>query len=217
MKRKILIGIVGVIALVAAAPFVMKPPKVSKEAIASSVTRTPALMDRAWALPAAAAFKRTLVSQSNGSVCGPASLANTFRSLGETATTEPQVLAGTGLCPSGTCVMGLTLDQLATVARKHTSRKVTVLRGLTADAFREQMRLSNDPKRRYVINFTRKPIFGGGGGHHSPIGGYLEKEDLVFVLDVNHDYGPWLIERDRLFAAQDTLDGKKKRGMLRIE
>jgi hypothetical protein len=38
---------------------------------------------------------------------------------------------------------------------------------------------------------------------------------LVFVLDVNHDYGPWLIERDRLFAAQDTLDGKKKRGMLR--
>ena len=127
------------------------------------------------------------------------------------------MLAGTGLCPTGTCVMGLTLDQLATVARKHTSRKVTVLRGLSAAAFREQMRLSNDPKRRYVINFTRKPIFGGGGGHHSPIGGYLEKEDLVFVLDVNRDYGPWLIERDRLFAAQDTLDGDKKRGMLRIE
>jgi len=34
-------------------------------------------------------------------------------------------------------------------------------------------------------NFNRAQIFGAGVGHHSPIGGYLEAEDLVFVLDVN--------------------------------
>jgi Phytochelatin synthase len=44
-----------------------------------------------------------------------------------------------------------------------------------------------------------------------------EAEDLVFVLDVNHDYQPWLVERARLFAAMDTWDGKKKRGLLLIE
>jgi hypothetical protein len=39
----------------------------------------------------------------------------------------------------------------------------------------------------------------------------------VFVLDVNADYQPWLIERSRLFAAIDTRDGDRKRGLLLIE
>ena len=56
--------------------------KVPPEAIQSSVTRTEALLDRAWQLPVAATFKRNVVWQSNESVCGPASLANVFRSLG---------------------------------------------------------------------------------------------------------------------------------------
>jgi hypothetical protein len=94
---------------------------------------------------------------------------------------------------------------------------VTVLRDLTPESFRDHMRLSNDPNRRYVVNFTRRPIFGAGGGHHSPIGGYLEAEDLVFVLDVNEDFKPWLIESSRLYAAVNTLDGGKKRGLLLIE
>ena len=67
------------------------------------------------------------------------------------------------------------------------------------------------------MNFSRKLIFGAGVGHHSPIGGYLEDEDLVFVLDVNPDYRPWLVERKRLFAAMDTDDGDNKRGLLLIE
>jgi hypothetical protein len=39
----------------------------------------------------------------------------------------------------------------------------------------------------------------------------------VFVLDVNAQYQPWLIEGTRLFAAVNTLDGEKKRGLLLIE
>ena len=41
--------------------------------------------------------------------------------------------------------------------------------------------------------------------------------DLVFVLDINRDFQPWLVERSRLFSAMDTLDGDKKRGLLLTE
>jgi hypothetical protein len=216
-KHRIIAAVVLVLGACGSAPFFLRPPKVPTAAIQSSVTRTPALIDRAWTLPAAAAYNREVLWQSNGSLCGPTSLANLFRSLGESATSVPRVLEGTGMCSTGVCIMGLTLDQVAEIARDHTHRQVTVLRDLTPDAFREHMRLSNDPHRRYVVNFTRRPIFGAGGGHHSPIGGYLEAEDLVFVLDVNEDFKPWLVESSRLYAAVNTLDGGKKRGLLLIE
>ena len=54
-------------------------------------------------------------------------------------------------------------------------------------------------------------------GKDCVVGRCVEAEDLVFVLDVNRDYLPWLVERARLFAAMDTWDGKKKRGLLLIE
>lgn len=70
-----------------------------------------------------------------------------------------------------------------------------------------------------MVNFTRGPLFGTGGGHHSPIAGYLVDEDLVLVLDVNEEYGPWLVKSERLYEAMNTLDtgAKKKRGLLLIE
>lgn len=220
MKRELMIALGVALVLCglgAGAGTALQSAKVTPELIQTSVTRTPALLERAWALPAAAAFGRKLDAQTNGSFCGPASLANIFRSLGEPATTEASVLQGTGKCRTGLCFMGLTLDELAEVARVRTARPVTVLRDLTLETFREHLRKSNDGSRRYVVNFTRKNIFGGGGGHHSPIGGYLEDQDLVFVLDVNGEYGPWLIQSARLFEALDTLDGKQKRGLLLIE
>ena len=218
MKRLRLFGMLGGVVLVAAALFVaLGPSQVPAEAIQSAVVRTPELIDRAWHLPIAATFAAEGSWQSNASRCGPASLANVFRSLGQSETTEAAVLDGTGKCWSGYCVVGLTLDELAELARAHTPRKVSVLRDLSPEAFREQLRLSNDLARRYIVNFSRESIFGGGAGHHSPVAGYLEAEDLVFVLDVNEDYRPWLIERERLFAAMNTLDGEKKRGLLLIE
>ena len=112
--------------------------------------------------------------------------------------------------------MGLTLDEVAELAVQTTeTEEVQVLRDLSPAAFRQHLRQSNDPSRRYLVNFTRKAIFGAGGGHHSPLGGYLEEEDLVLVLDVNRDFGPWLVERERLFRAIDTVDDSsgKKRGL----
>jgi hypothetical protein len=203
--------------LLGAGALVIGQSRVPSQAIASSVTRTPELMERAWHLPVAATFHSYVSWQSNGTRCGPAAVANAYRSLGEAASTEGKVLAGTGRCWTGVCILGLTLDELADVARANTSRKVTVLRDLSEAQFLEHLRRSNEPSRRYIVNFDRAQIFGAGVGHHSPIGGYLEAEDLVFVLDVNSDYQPWLVERKRLSAAVSTFDGDKKRGLLLIE
>ena len=216
MKRRYYFGILIATGLLGAGALVVGQSNVSPKAIASSVTRTPEVVERAWRLPVAATFNRQLTWQSNGSRCGPAAVANAYRSLGEAAITESKVLAGTGRCWTGLCILGLTLDELADVARVNTSRTITVLRDLSEDQFREHLRRSNETDRRYIVNFSREQIFGAGLGHHSPIGGYLELEDLVFVLDVNQDYQPWLVERTRLFAAQNTLDGAKKRGLLLI-
>jgi hypothetical protein len=218
MKRGLIFRVAAGIGLLCSVAYVVVlPPTVSPEAIQSSVIRAPELVDRAWQLPVATTFKTEVHWQSNGSLCGPASIANAFRSLGEEETTEAEVLYGTGRCWTGICFMGLTLDELAEVAQTKTDRDVSVLRDLTAEEFREHMKQANDPSRRYIVNFTRQKIFGDGVGHHSPIGGYLEAEDMVFVLDVNEDYKPWLIERDRLFSAMNTLDGDKRRGLLLIE
>jgi Phytochelatin synthase len=217
MKPRDFIGILVAVGLLGGGALVVGQSRVSPQLIESSVTRTPELVERAWRLPVATTFNRQLSWQSNGSRCGPAAIANAYRSLGEAASTEGKVLAGTGHCWTGVCILGLTLDELADVARANTRRKITVLRDLSEEQFREHLRRSNDPGRRYIVNFSRERIFGAGVGHHSPIGGYLESEDLVFILDVNPDYQPWLVERTRLFAAVNSLDGDKKRGLLLIE
>ena len=84
---------------------------------------------------------------------------------------------------------------------------------------RELMKRTNDPTRRFLVNFQRGLLFGKGTGHHSPIAGWLEAEDLVFVLDVNEKFGPWLVPTERLFEAVDSIDTNtdKKRGLLEIE
>ncbi|AJD40969.1 phytochelatin synthase protein [Rhizobium gallicum bv. gallicum R602sp] len=218
MKHGWIFGLIAGIGLSAAAVlYVVSPSKVSPDQIQASVTQAPDLINRAWMLPVAATFKSNVTWQSNGSRCGPASVANVFRSIGEEETTEAEVLDGTGKCWTGICFMGLTLDELADVAKAQTTRDVSVLRDLTSEAFREHMKRANDSGRRYIINFSREKIFGAGVGHHSPIGGYLETEDMVFVLDVNENFKPWLIERERLFSAMDTMDGDKKRGLLMID
>jgi hypothetical protein len=179
----------------------------------------PALLKKAWALPVAAAYQADIDFQKNGSVCGPTSLVNVLHSLKQPGNQE-SILQGSGFSTvMGYLPEGLTLDQLAEIARQKLQKKVTVLRNLDLAAFREQLKLANDPARRYVVNFSRAPLFGTGGGHHSPIAAYLDQEDLVLVLDVNRKYGPWLVKSDRLYEAMNTVDStaQKKRGLLLIE
>jgi hypothetical protein len=174
-----------------------------------------ALLARAWTLPAAHRIKPTFRSQRNGSTCGPASVANVFRSLSHDVD-EAKVLEGTGWCRTGVCFGGLTLDQLASVAATNPGHRPTVLRDLSFEQFTEQLRRSNDPDRRYIVNFHRGPLFRQGAGHHSPIGGYLEAEKLVFILDTNDSYRPFLVDARRLFQAMNTHDSSsgQTRGLL---
>jgi phytochelatin synthase len=179
----------------------------------------PALLEKAWGLPVAQLYRPGLEFQSNLSFCGPASMVNMMRSLG-VAADQRTVLADTGVTTLlGMVPGGVTLDQLGDIARRKLGRTVTVLRDLDREAFRAHLRRVNDPSRRYVINFARGPLFGRGGGHHSPIAGYLAGEDLVLVLDVNSKYRPWLVRPDRLYQAMDTIDRStgKKRGLLLVE
>ena len=181
--------------------------------------QNPALLKQAWALPVAVLYQPGIEYQRNASVCGPTSIANVLHSLQQPGDQEI-ILQGTGLSTVlGYLPQGVTLDQLADIAKLKLSRQVSVLRDLDLAGFREQMRHANDLSRRYVINFSRGPLFGSGGGHHSPVAGYLMDEDLVLVLDVNKKYGPWLVKSERLYAAMNTVDAgtQKKRGLLLIE
>ncbi len=180
----------------------------------------PTLLNKAWALPVAALYRAHLAYQRNQSFCGPASIANVAHSWGMPGD-QGDVLVGTGVKTYlGYLPSGLTLDQLAGVARhRFTNQRVTVLRGLDLATFRQHLMLANEPGRRYVVNFSREPLFGKGGGHHSPIAGYLVAQDLVLVLDVNQSFGPWLVKPARLLAAMNTMDedARSLRGLLLIE
>ncbi|HUS66215.1 MAG TPA: phytochelatin synthase family protein [Kofleriaceae bacterium] len=191
----------------------------------TSIERTPewkdpALLDRAWALPVARRYREAGIDyQKNGSFCGPTSVVNVLKSLG-LAADQTTILAGTetrtflGLLPGG-----VTLDKLADIARQKTGRRVTVLRDLDLAQLRAHLVKSNDPARRYIANFHRGPLFGRGGGHHSPIAGYLADADLALILDVNDDYRPWLVKAERLHDAVHTRDKSsgQSRGLLLIE
>ena len=226
--RKALLAVGVVVALFAGAVVVV-PPLVFSDGVdyshVASIKALPAyqdaaLLERAWALPVAAVYKKDGVDwQNNGSFCGPTSAVNVARSLGEPAD-QAHILDGTQLHTTlGMLWGGATLDQLADVVREKTGKQVTVLRDLTLAEFRAEMAKTNQPSLRYIVNFHRGPLFGKGGGHHSPIGGYLADQDLVLVVDVNEKYKPWLVPTERLFGAVDTVDKSsgKKRGLLRIE
>jgi hypothetical protein len=176
-------------------------------------------LDAAWALPVAAIYRRAgLLPQRGVYLCGPTSIVNVLRSLGDAA--DPRtVLDGTGLATLfGARLWGMTLDQLAQVVRAR-GRRATVRRDLDADAFRAELLLTNDPARRYIANFHRGPLLGWGGGHHSPLGGYLADRDPALILDVNRRFGAWLAPAERLHAAVTAVDSAtgSGRGLLRVE
>ncbi len=207
--------------MVGSATFALRPgrqPPAGFRSIRGDVAfQNPELLKRAWALPVAAMFT-PLASQTNPSACGPTSVANVSHSWGTARVSDDVAANGKG-CVGGFCFAGLTLEQLADAARATDSTwKIEVLHPETAQALRAELAQSNDPSRRYVINFDRFPLFGMGGGHHSPIGGVLDPEGLIFVLDVNEKLGPWLVTPERLFEAMDTVDSSsgQKRGLLRF-
>jgi hypothetical protein len=216
------IGIITAVLLIAAAAAarLWLSPEQYPDAVSIKTLvnyQDPALLQRAWALPEASRYSNPPLWQTNPSACGPTSAVNVLRSLGNANATYDDAAAKAG-CTFGLCIGGRTLDQLA-ASLEDPSRKVTVLRDLTVDQLRDELKHANDPNRRYIANFHRGPLFGKGGGHFSPVGGFLEDADAVFVLDVNQSYGPWLVPLERLQQAMNTRDrtSGRSRGLIRIE
>lgn len=154
-----------------------------------------------------------LLSQNFMSICGPTSVANVLRSMQVSTGRNPFRRFG---------VRAMSLDQLTSEAQEVVPSpwRVESVRPPTLGAFRDELRGANDENRRSIINFSRAPLFGHGGGHHSPLGGYLEDEDLAFVLDVNAGYGPWLVNSERLWEAVNTTadwSTGRTRGLARFE
>jgi hypothetical protein len=221
--RRIFRWVLAVVALFVAYPayFMIRgvffPPTFPIKPIQKTAAyQDPKLLAKAWELPVARSYKASLAYQRNGSTCGPTSLSDAERSFG-LASDERSILEGTGKCWSGMCWGGLSLDELAAIARRNTKHQVTVLRGLSYDDFRALLPRFNEPERRYIANFQRGMLMGKGTGHFSPIGGYLAEQDLVFVLDVNAKWKPWLVQPKRLFDAIDTKSSDGKRGLLLLE
>ncbi|MBE2253037.1 MAG: phytochelatin synthase [Myxococcus sp.] len=178
----------------------------------SASWRHPELLARAWSLPVARRYA-PLLSQGFTSICGPTSVANVLRSIGVRAGKNP--LRGFGVRP-------MSLDQVVRESAEVLPAPwgVRAVRPDSVEALRGELRASNDEACRFVVNFARGPLFGGGSGHHSPLGGYLEPEDLAFVLDVNRGFGPWLAPTERLFEAMNTVADfatGKTRGLARFE
>ncbi len=178
------------------------------------------LLEQAWKLPVAAVYRKTgLEKQMNGAFCGPATAVSVLRSLDVTEFSQDNVLAAAPITADKVLKMGTTIDELAAVLAKKTGNPVLVIRDIEYEEFRQHLVRSNAPASRYIINFHRPSLSGDGSGHHSPIGAFMESENLVLVLDVNEAYGPVLVAADRLFASMDTIDRRtgRKRGLIRIE
>lgn len=155
-----------------------------------------ALLQKAWELPIARLYA-PLLSQSITSICGPTSVANVLRSMGVQTGRNPFRRIG---------LRAMSLDQLVSESAEvvPSGWRVRAVRPRSVNELRAELRTANDEQHRFIANFSRVPLFGGGGGHHSPLGGYLEEEDLAFVLDVNARFGPWLVSTERLFDAIST-------------
>ena len=227
-RRNVLVVLLALVALLGGGALAVRERFNSEGAVDPSVAsiereagyQDPALLAQAWQLPVAQRYGPGGIDyQKNNSFCGPTSIVNVERSLGG-ADDQGHVLDGTGQRTIfGILPHGLTLDEEAAIARLRTGRNVTVLRDQSLDEFRAELTHANDPARRYIVNFSRRALFGRGGGHHSPIGGYLADRDLVLVVDVNARFHPWLVATERLWRAAHTTDSStgRSRGLLRIE
>lgn len=180
--------------------------------------QNPALLERAWQQPVAAAYRQRFEYQANGTFCGPATVVNLFHSLNIDRYTQENLFDNTTVWYWKARFLGLTLDEMAALIKADSGLDTVILRDLTREEFRARLREANKPTQRYLINFNRAPLFGVDIGHHSPIGGYLEDQGLVFVLDVLDEYKPFLVPTDRLYEAMDTIDSEtgKKRGLILV-
>ena len=156
--------------------------------------------------------------QQTWSTCGPAALGNVLASLGAPTASERALFGDDALGWWRALFTGMTLDELAALARANTAHSVAVLRPASLAELRTALADANAPGVRLIVNFDRAPVFGVSVGHFSPVGGYDPATGLVTLLDVTAGYGFSLVPDRLLFAGMQLTDpmSGQPRGLLRI-
>jgi hypothetical protein len=176
-----------------------------------------------------------LDTQQNLAFCGPASMAAVLNSLGiprpYAATLHPyRYFTQDNLFTPATqriksyalvSAQGMTLAEFTEFLNALGVRAVShYADGLEIEALRTLVRSAlENPARRLVVNYSRKPLGQVGDGHLSPVAAYDEASDSVLVLDVaKFKYPPTWVPLGELLQAMRTTDpdSGKSRGMVLI-
>jgi len=181
------------------------------------------LITEVWNLPVAQQYRDAVEYQRREGYCCPTTQRCILKSIPSIKTEDLPIMKGG---PAS-------IDKYCSIVDKIGNGQLssTVIYGDDKyQSFIETLKKVNDPKYRIAINFLRSSLFGMKsplwlpsnlllsifGGHFSPIIGYLEKEDLVAVFDVNHNYGLFLVKSERLYDSISTFDlsSGKSRGIV---
>jgi hypothetical protein len=186
------------------------------------------LIRRLWLTEVGKLFYHAVEYQKMEGFCGPATQRCLLKSIPGIKSEEiPPQVRGPSTVSKFAEVIGSIGDKAGITKTK------VVLASEGYEAFLDVLRKSNSPKFRVAANFLRSPLFGFVkpsflpintvltfmGGHFSPILGYFERENLVAVFDVNHTYGLWFVQPERLYSAIYTFDitSGLERGLVLVE
>lgn len=185
---------------------VSMPQAPERDAFSPELVTEGVVLDRALAGAPAHIYLRDFELQKSAASCGPASVRNVLVSLDRDVVSE-RALFGSDIAGwLRMQVLGMTLEQVATLLEHHEAGMVTVARDLDYATFIAHLERSNDPAWRYLVNFDRAPLFGVQIGHFSPLGGYNSASGMVTLLDVTPGYGMSLVPAPLLYAATATRD-----------
>ncbi|NEV61623.1 phytochelatin synthase family protein [Thiorhodococcus minor] len=189
------------------------------ERFASGVMTDGAALVQLQQAPLAQRFLRDFRTQALWSSCGPASLRNVLASLNRPVARERDLFQGDTLAWLRMLATGMTLDEVAALAKATGIGHVQVRRDLSEQDLRTLLRSLSTPGRRLIVNFDRAPIHGVALGHFSPIGGYDPASDRVLLLDVTPGFGMQLVPTALLAAAMRTEDPVtgRQRGLIQID
>lgn len=156
-------------------------------------------------------------SQSDVSMCGPASLAMVLNAL----KLDPirtwrrpwrwwsdEMFA---CCEGSLQVMkasGVTLEFFDRIAKQQKGIAVDTRGPGTASEFRKYLLQSaTEPNTHVIVSFGRESLGQTGIGHFSPVAGVHPDKDLVLVLDVaRFKYPPYWVKIEELHAAMTGVD-----------
>eukprot|EP00164_Ancoracysta_twista_P000530 GFYU01000708.1.p1 GENE.GFYU01000708.1~~GFYU01000708.1.p1 ORF type:complete len:340 (-),score=77.75 GFYU01000708.1:110-1129(-) len=198
------------------------------------------LLAKARKLPVAQLYPQPLLFQPKEGFCGYTTLNNLLLSAANKADKDKGQERMVKFPP---CAQHVTVMQMYFLCRqvhafKHFPQIVDVqfYVELSYQEYMYHLKLSNDRKYRYMACWLRTPLFFSDSeqrkkdglltkvhkahmAHWSPIGGFLEKENRVLILDVNEKYDEFLVSPERFYDTincRDFLTGAW-RGFIRLE